>query len=63
MEVRQVNRPILDCGYIGPSLEFSGVVYVLPYLTITRWPGGGGYVGVGWIFWYANLEWRSEKAR
>lgn len=61
MGVSQVRQLICDAGYIGPSLAFSGVFYILPGLTAARWNEGGGYVGVSWIFWFANLEWRTPK--
>lgn len=63
MEVRQVSRLKFEAGYWGPSLEFTGVIEILPFFTITGFADGGGYVSVGWIFWYANIEWRIGKAR
>lgn len=56
-----MKRLAFDVGYWGPTLEFSGVIEFLPYLVITRWAGAGGYVGIGWFFWYANLEWRPTR--
>ena len=52
-----------EAGYWGPSLEFTGVIEILPYVTVTGFAGGGGYISAGWIFWYANVEWRIGKAR
>jgi len=62
MEVRQVRRLVFETGYWGPSLEFTGVIEILPYLTITRFAHGDGYISVGWFFWFANLELRTVKA-
>lgn len=57
MEVRRVNRPAFDFGYLGPTLNCAGVVDFLPYVTVMQWSTGGGCIGLGWIFWYVTLEW------
>ena len=53
-----MTRPHLDAGYWGPGFNLAGVIELLPFLNVTRWPGGGGYLEAGWLFWYATLEWR-----
>ena len=63
MEVRQVNRPVFAFFYLGPGIACAGVLEILPYVTATRWNGGGGYIGIGWLFWSVTLEWRVAKRR
>jgi hypothetical protein len=50
-------------GYLGPSLDCAGVCYFLPGLTVGVFAGGGGYVSASWLFWFASIEWRGEKAQ
>lgn len=57
-----MKRLVFETGYWGPSLQFAGVIELLPYLTVTRFADGDVYISVGWIFWYANLELRTVKA-
>jgi hypothetical protein len=63
MGVRQVNRPTFEVGYLGPGLNGAGVLDFLPYSTIGAFAGGGGYVSIGWLFWFVSIEWQGEKAR
>ena len=61
MEVRKVNRPDFEYGYLGPSPRFTGVCDFLPYLTVSRFANGGGCVSIGWLFWYAGIVWKGAK--
>lgn len=61
MEVRHVNRQTFDFGYLGPSLQLVGVCDFLPYLYVSRFAGGGGCMQIGWLFWFATIEWKLAR--